>query len=173
MAHPPNRGKGTGIAFLKAHLCYEGDDCLVWPLMRDRGYGRVYWLGRHYWSHRLMCLLAHGEPPTSKHYATHSCGSGHLGCVNPKHLEWKTPTENQADRRVHGRAGLGIKKPKRKLTLAQVAEIHALNGRKSQQAIAEMYGVSQRSVCDILRGKNWKHAQPERVGLESSAHQRG
>jgi hypothetical protein len=60
------------------------------------------YLGDTLYAHRLMCQLAHGDPPTPDHIAAHSCGRGHEGCVNPNHLSWKTYSENELDKRVHG-----------------------------------------------------------------------
>lgn len=55
-----------------------------------------------------MCQKAHGDPPSPKHDAAHSCGRGHEGCVNPNHLSWKTKKQNQADRITHGTSHLHI-----------------------------------------------------------------
>jgi hypothetical protein len=48
---------------------------------------------------RLVCEEAYGLPPTSKHHAAHATLSGCVGgaCVNPDHIRWATPKENQAD----------------------------------------------------------------------------
>lgn len=97
---PTIYGKGVAYEWLVRHVSYPGDNCLTWPFARDSRVGRGL-LGhesRRYWAHRLMCILAHGEPPTPKHQASHTCGRGHEGCVNPRHLEWKTNSENQYDR---------------------------------------------------------------------------
>lgn len=50
---------------------------------------------------RAMCILANGLPPDGKTFAIHSCGNGHLSCVNPKHLRWGSPKENAQDARLH------------------------------------------------------------------------
>ena len=100
----PNKGKGKTFAWLIARVDYQGDDCLPWPFCRDGrvGRGRMGHEGKRPWAHRLMCELAHGPPPTPKHQAAHECGKGHYGCVNPRHLAWKTNSENQLDRRKNG-----------------------------------------------------------------------
>jgi hypothetical protein len=51
-------------------------------------------------AHRAMCRLIHGNPPTPKHQAAHSCGNGRRGCVHPGHLRWATDAENRAERRA-------------------------------------------------------------------------
>jgi hypothetical protein len=160
MAVPHNKGKGEGIAFLRAHVGYQGDDCLIWPFCRIRGYGIVNFDGqRNIRAHRVMCELVRGPAPSDVHEAAHSCGNGHGGCINPRHLSWKTPVENQADRKAHGRAGRGPAGWRReKLTPEQVAEIRALKGKKSQDAIAAMFGCTRENIGRIHRGVSWKAA---------------
>lgn len=86
------------IPWLKHHVSFDRDECLRWPFAyRSNGYGSVTLEGRHTTASRAMCLLAHGEPKVSSMDAAHSCGNGHLGCVNPKHLRWATHLENMAD----------------------------------------------------------------------------
>jgi hypothetical protein len=142
--NPWNRGKGRGVAFLRSLLAYQGNDCVPWPFAKDGRVGRgiLGYNGRHYWAHRLMCILAHGEPPTPQHQAAHECGKGHYGCVNPRHLSWKTNSENQLDRAKTGSALRNRAGPKGTLTAEQIAAIRALKGRKTQMQIAGMFGVS-------------------------------
>jgi len=84
-------------------LPYMGTECLEWPFAKyQNGYGLVRHDGRNTVASRFICMLAHGEPPTEFHEAAHTCGKGHLGCVNPRHLSWKTKIENEADKKVHG-----------------------------------------------------------------------
>jgi len=45
-----------------------------------------------------MCRLANGDPALPWLEASHTCEQGHLGCVNPKHLEWETHYENHQRR---------------------------------------------------------------------------
>ncbi len=105
--------EGAGIAFLESLIGIGRDDCVVWPYSRNpQGYGQTYYSSEVMGAHRVMCILAHGEPPSPKHQAAHSCGNGRNGCVNPAHLRWATPKENIADkyelhRWVHTRDRLG------------------------------------------------------------------
>lgn len=144
--------------WLAAHASYLGDDCLTWPLhVGADGYGRAHhWdTGRLCTASRLMCILAHGEPPTPKHQAAHSCGNGNLACANPKHLYWATHTINQADREAHGTTNRGERQGQAKLTSADVLEIVQLLGSRSQTAIASTFGVNQSHISNIKRGKQW------------------
>lgn len=145
MPRYPTRGKGAGFAWLKAHVDYQGDNCLIWPMFRESrvGRGMVNINGVRGWAHRFMCQMAHGDPPTPKHQAAHSCGKGHEGCCNPRHLEWKTNSQNQLDRRKHGTLTKCTWSSYRgKLSQEQIAEIRALKGKKTQMALAEQFGVS-------------------------------
>jgi len=38
-------------------------------------------------------------------FAHHSCGNGHLGCVNPKHLYWGDASQNAKDAAKHKSEG--------------------------------------------------------------------
>lgn len=123
-----NRGQGKCIAWIRAHADYTGDDCLTWPFaIQATGYGSFGYLGKPHYAHRYMCELVNGPPPTAKHHASHSCGRGKFGCVNRNHLSWKTPSENNRDRRKHGTQGGSIG-PITDLTLEQIEEIRQCKG---------------------------------------------
>lgn len=153
MSASHNRGKGEGYKFLLQHVAYQGDDCLIWPLSRSRGYGQVGVNGKSRPAHRLMCELANGPAPSSKHHAAHSCGRGADGCVNPRHLSWKTVSENMFDRSKHGTHGRG---GKQKLAYEQVLEIRSLCGTMTDEKIAERFGVTRGLVYQIRAVRIWK-----------------
>lgn len=47
---------------------------------------------------RVVCEWVHGPPPY-KYHAGHTCPGGENRlCVNPRHLEWQSPEENQRRR---------------------------------------------------------------------------
>lgn len=155
MSKPKTKGNGRGITLLRSLLAHEGDECVIWPFHRIRGYGVLGVNGEHYKAHRLMCEMIHGPAPSEEYQAAHSCGNGHGGCVNPRHLSWKTPTENQADRKIHGTSGRRMPGRRYKLTIEQVAQIRALKGQKSQDEIATMFGCTRENIGLIHRGINW------------------
>lgn len=89
---------------------FTGDECLTWPYARTlAGYGALKLNGQLTVS-RFVCELAHGAPSSEDLVAAHSCGKGHEGCVNPKHLRWATQKENMADKIIHGTAHNGYTK---------------------------------------------------------------
>jgi hypothetical protein len=153
MTNSPNRGNGAGIQWIRARVGYQGDDCLIWPFHLCNGYGTLGYLGKQYYAHRFMCELAHGAPPSPDLEAAHSCGRGHLGCTNPRHLSWKTPGENQRDRAGHGTRNVWSWRGK--ITQAQADEILALKGKRTQAEIAEQFGISRSNVSFIHCGKAW------------------
>lgn len=137
-------------------VSYTGKDCLTWPYgTNSDGYGQTKADKKRILVHRYVCELVHGAPPTPKHEAAHNCGNGHLGCVNPNHVEWKTRTENEADKRIHGTRVRGERQGRSKLTEQQVREILALRGKATQADVASKYGVSRRHVGAIQSGAKW------------------
>lgn len=161
-----NRGKGKAIAFLREHVSYTGENCLIWPMSRDRdGYGMLGFEGKHYKAHRWMCEAIHGPAPSPDAHAAHECGNGHRGCVNPRHLIWKTPTANARDRLRHGTARFGKGRPARKLTVEQVQEIIALKGQKSHLELAAIYNVTDSNIRKIQQGISWRGGKPGHPGF--------
>jgi hypothetical protein len=102
---------GNPEAFFQQALKCTSDECLIWPYGRDnRGYAQMSWRKRGKAIKKVYCAVCeevHGTPPTPKHEAAHSCGNGHLGCINPRHLRWLTHKENLAEMRAHGRGANG------------------------------------------------------------------
>lgn len=151
--------RGAPRKWLLEHVSHNGDDCLIWPFFRveGRGYGRI----ERNFAHREMCILAHGEPPDGKPYATHSCGNGHGGCVNPKHLVWGSAKKNAQDKFIHGSIAAGERNGGCKLHWKTVSKIRKLAGTRgrpgamTQQAVADMVGVGQSQISAIVRGRSW------------------
>lgn len=137
-------------------LPYDGDDCLIWPFNRRAdGYAMLWHEGKSVRAPRMICEELLGEPPTSKHEAAHSCGKGHLGCVNPKHLRWATPAENDHDKIDHGTRLRGSRSPVAKLTEDEVLEIRRLIGQLSFAKIGAIFGVSRGAISSIRYGRSW------------------
>jgi hypothetical protein len=137
-------------------LAYDGDECLRWPFSVDRkGYGMVVVNGQHQIASRVVCERAHGAPPTTLHQAAHSCGNGHEGCVNKRHLSWKTRAENEADKIIHGTSNRGERCGAAKLTEPQVREIRRLAGGMSHGRIAKQFGVARQTISKVISGDRW------------------
>lgn len=156
---PLGTRRGFPLKFIQeTAMQYTGDQCLIWPYFRTKkGYGRVRVDGKNEYAHREVCLRRHGPPPTPEHESGHTCGNGHLGCVNQMHLVWKTPTQNQEDRVLHGTSNRGERHNMVTLTESCVRRIRVLlaEGRLQQKVIAEMFGVSAATITDIKTEKSW------------------
>lgn len=161
----PRRGEGEGLAFLRAHSNEPDGPCLVWPMFRDlaTGYGRMGYLGKPSYAHRVMCELAHGPAPTPEHEVSHSCGNGRGGCVHPAHINWETRSENHLQRRNHGTAGNGGYGRRRRLTVEQIESIRS-DTASTNTVLARRFDVSRSAIRKIKIGEIWKevHGSAER-----------
>lgn len=153
-AHVEGTEWGSAKRFIMAALVCVGDECLIWPFNRtDAGYANNTGSGPGGNVSRFICSKIHGSPPTPKHEAAHSCGNGHLGCVNPKHLRWATSVENKLDVHLQGR-----KPPMAKLSAKDIPEIlDRISKGERDQSIADDFGVSQYPIYAIRVGKSWRH----------------
>lgn len=155
--------RGEPLAWLTAHMDYTGSDCLVWPFAKTgSGYGAVEVDGKYRSAHRVICEMIHGAPPERDSEAAHSCGNGHLGCVNPKHLRWATSAENHADALEHGtHSGLmhvGSAHPYAKINEDIARDIkRRLAAGEMPTAIAKSVGTTRSTVNNIKFGLAWRH----------------
>lgn len=153
------KGEGEGAAFLRTNMNYCGDDCLIWPFTRMYdGRGLVGFNGKMMNAHRLMCIFVHGDPPSKKHHAAHSCNNGHLGCVSPRHLSWNTQSENERYKYLSGFSSLS-KGSRTKIPLETIAEIRATKDTVSIDAQAEKYGL-KRGIVRYWRDSTHTPAAP-------------
>lgn len=148
----------TGPYLVDVVLPCVHDDCLTWPFARhESGYGQVWHDGKVWATHRLVCTLAHGEPPTPKHEAAHTCGHGSDGCVNPNHLYWATPTQNQHDKIAHGTHNRGERSGLAKLDEWEVDYVRFMRGTVTQKELAAVFGIDRSTVSQIQTGARWAH----------------
>ena len=146
---------GEKLQWLQDHMTHSEDECLIWPFHRNiDGYpSGVRYCGKRTPAARLMCILSHGEPQTPADESAHSCGNGNKGCIAPKHLSWKTPKENQADRIIHGTHNRGRKNGQCKLTEDQILEIRS--SPESRTELSQKYGISKPHIYEIKNRKKW------------------
>ncbi|SFQ33705.1 hypothetical protein [Nitratireductor indicus] len=142
--------------FYRVVLNYEGDDCLIWPFQREqKGYAVFAYKRRSTLAGNIVCNNVFGPPPTDRHQAAHSCGNGSGGCVNPKHLRWATPEENEADKKIHGTVVRGEAVKNSKLTVSDVRAIRSLRATHTARDLAEKFGVSRVNIWRVLNGSRW------------------
>lgn len=148
---------GVASTFFFNALHSECEECVFWPFRRNnRGYAEISLPGyKTKLAHRIMCHIANGEPPSVKHHASHSCGRGVDGCINPKHLLWKTPVENARDKFIHGTQLFGEIHQNAVLNTAQAMEIKYSTEPRS--VLSKRYDTSVENVRDIQNGRRWRH----------------
>ena len=172
------------------------DECWPWAAKaRHRfGYG-VFAVKRgdrwkQYTASRAMCALAHGEPPSPKAHALHSCDNPI--CCNPAHLRWGTPKENTADAVDRGRQSMpprnaayrrrdtqpkGAQVWNQTLTEEKVRAIWRMHlaGEMNVSQIAAAVDAKPHTVADVVRGRNWRHLDgaPSVEALRAGGVRRG
>lgn len=147
--------RGEPLAWLCAHQNHDGDECLLWPYARGGGGEAVVTFeGRQRSAAPVMCEMTHGPAPSLLHECAHSCGKGHLGCINPKHLRWATRSENHQDKHEHGTMPRGSTHPWSILTEDQVRLIRASD--EPGYKIAPKFGVDKATIYAIRKRKIWK-----------------
>jgi len=139
------------------------DQCWGWTGKPSRhGYGRVFYRkdGRSIEAvaSRVSYQIHKGEIPEGL-FVLHSCRS--RICTNPRHLRVGTQQENMDDKKKDGTTNEGERGGNAKLTRDDVAAIHwaAEVTNLTRTAIGPHFGIDGSTVCDILRGKCWKHLQ--------------
>lgn len=153
---PLRAAPGAKADWLASHSTYSGDDCLRWPYAYNpNGYAESVVDGQKTSANRAMCILAHGPAPSDRHEAAHTCGNGGKGCLNPRHLRWKTAAENQSDRVTDGTSNRGVRAPANKLSEDQVRAIRLLEGAESRAVVATRYGITAQAVSLIWSRTNW------------------
>lgn len=154
----PRPPKGEPMRWLRAHVGHTGEGCLIWPFKRNSRDGRAALTDVNIL--RVMCGAAHGPPPSDRHHAAHSCGKAREGCIHPAHLRWATPTENAADKYLHGTAPVRLSDQSARDILRRWKR-----GRPGKQdaspdgtrALAAEFGVSEITILQVVRGQTWKH----------------
>jgi len=150
--------RGSAEKWMDAHVSFDGNECLIWPFSRyASGYGCFYSRRDNKTTNasRVMCVRAHGAPPSSEHQAAHSCGNGHLGCTNPKHLRWATTKENSDDMIAHGNSPRGRRHGMSKLTESDVIAIRGLAIETSANELSKEFGVCASHIRAIVKGDEW------------------
>lgn len=132
------------------------DGCWLWTgCIRGYGYGYLsHWptRGAKVNCHRLSWMLHFGKIPKGL-YVCHHCDVP--ACVRPDHLFIGTARDNKLDAVSKSRHARGIKINTAKLNERKVRAIRSAYPGKTQQMIADKYGVSQRLVSLIVRKESW------------------
>lgn len=139
------------------------DGCWEWKGRKlPKGYGKIGFKGKEEYAHRVSWILHFGEIPR-KIQVCHTCDNP--SCVRPSHLFLGTNSDNQLDCEMKGRRNrpkdfqVGSSNNKAKLTESDVMEIRIMyaSGQYKQKHLAELFGVGETTVTDILIGNKWSH----------------
>ena len=153
---------GLPMDFIREALEYQGDHCKLWPYaLTSAGYGHLVVDGEDVLAHRLICKMAYVPPPTDKPESAHLCGNGHKGCINKKHLEWKSRKGNAEDMIEHGRSQRGERHYRARLTEENVRFIRANADSLGAVALAEKFGVSRGVIHHALKKNSWAWVKDE------------
>lgn len=138
------------------------NDCWLWSSsLNNKGYGQFEIANKLELAHRVSWELFIG--PIGKGICVlHKCDV--RNCVNPDHLFLGNLKDNMQDCSNKGRLCVnlpfysGEKHGMSKLTDEKVRQIRMLlSGGKSQRGIAKMFEISQSQICEIGKGRGWKH----------------
>lgn len=139
--------------------------CWIWTAYRNRdGYGQVKvggLRGRKLSAHRVSFALTNG-PIHEGMCILHGCDKPE--CVNPAHLRIGTHQQNVDDRTARGRRAptTGERSGSHKLKEADVRDIrvkYAMGG-VTQAELGRAYGVSPKTISDVVNRRRWRHLTP-------------
>lgn len=144
------------LSALDSAVAYVGDECFIWPHARNSaGYGHMVIDGSHKLVHRIVCEAHNGPPPQDMPMAAHSCGNGHMGCCNPRHLSWKSARGNSADTIKHGRSCRGTRHYLSVLTEGDIPTIRKMGETKPIGDIARQFMTSYGVIYAVVRRRSW------------------
>lgn len=161
---PRTRTESELREHIKANVKINANGCWIWQLYKKpNGYGMLsVWNGERL-AHRLSYLVFKSAPKLLN--VLHKCDTP--ACVNPDHLFLGTALDNSNDKISKKRnwTTKGEERINHKLTKNQVAEIRRLYNlpKSSQSAIAEMFGVSIRTIRSITDSQKWKSVSSEKI----------
>lgn len=165
--HDPIRGKRpSGMTEAEAfrHFMPEApptQGCWPWQGLTDQhGYGLIGYDYGNVRAHRVAHEIFNG-PIAPGLIICHHCDNP--PCCNPQHLYAGTETDNSRDRVERGRTTRGRpgqrgqESPRSKLTNTQARQIREQyqRGVIRQQDLADMYGVDQTAISQIIRGVSY------------------
>jgi hypothetical protein len=102
-ALPPVEYDAAFVAKVKSRCRILPNGCWEYLGTRnEQGYGFMNYRGKPWGLHRIMLVIAKGQPPTPKHKSCHECDFP--PCCNPEHLFWGTQKANGEDMAAKGRA---------------------------------------------------------------------
>lgn len=136
------------------------DECWVWNGAKSgRGYGRIYYGGKLWFTHRLMYVAACGDIPAGK-LVCHKCDNP--ACCNPSHFFIGTHKDNTADCVRKGRSKsipprLGMAHYAAKITDQDVRYIRDNPDGLTMAALARKIKCTESLINHVVHRRSWKH----------------
>jgi len=143
---------------VKAQTIIDEKGCHIFTGSKNEcGYGRIHQEKKLVFVHRAVYEKVHGSVP-EKMIIMHSCDNP--SCINIHHLSADYQSENVKDMYSKGRENnlAGSKHGMSKIKEADVIEIKKrLSDGDTCVSISKDYGVSEGTIRNIKKGRNWKH----------------
>ena len=150
------------IDVFKYYEMRGSDEC--WPYLGNAWGGqprekRPYFMaaGRRQIAYRWVWELVNGVTLDPSQLVLHSCDNGGfpIGCGNPHHMRIGDVVENAADMTSRGRHGLPP-------VIVRAINTLLKQGR-SQQEIADLYGIARSTISAIATQRTHKHVDPDPI----------
>ena len=146
---------------LLEHRVVDCHGCWLWTgAITSGGYGQLRLVrgGKPIYVHHLSAMQSLGFIPHRGRWVLHRCDV--KSCFNPTHLYLGTRKDNTKDAVARGQVARGEQNGGSRLTVGEVREIRRLRGQgKTQQAIADQFGITQSQVSVIESRKQWAFAE--------------
>lgn len=159
-----DRRESLRIRFFSRLGSKNQSGCIEWQSTTDRyGYGFITFMpegaagGITLKAHRIAWEYANGSIPEGMH-VLHKCDNPK--CCNPDHLFLGTQLDNNRDMKEKNRNTRGNMRKDAKLNPDDVRRIRSMQESGIQQSrIAEHFGVSRSTVCQIVKRDRWAHVE--------------
>lgn len=150
----------------KSMVYQEESGCLIWKRCTNKGYGCIKCRGIVFSVSRLVYFLTFGLLPQ---VVRHTCDNP--ACCNPAHLLGGTQADNMRDKYERNRQARGETNGRSKLTEAEVLEIRSLQAQGMPvNDLANRYGVTKRSIYNVMQNNTWRHVKNQTSELGSSTN---
>jgi HNH endonuclease len=137
---------------LMSRVVAHPDGCWEWLGRTDKdGYGIVMIDGKNNRAHRLSYVVHRGDIPDGM-VVCHKCDNP--PCCNPSHLFLGTIKDNANDALAKGRAFVGEKNGRAKLSWHDIGDIRSSTA--SSHELSLKYAVSVSSINRIKRNQSWR-----------------
>lgn len=145
--------------WLDALVAAPPAECVHWPFgSATTGRGLIWVDGKTRNASRVALVLFTGKDPAGEHAAHLPVVCGDVRCVNPRHLYWATPAENNADKELDGTHQRGARNGHNRWSESQAQT--ALDHPGTHRQAAAAAGISVASAAKIRQRKLWTHLTP-------------